>query len=72
MAFQLILARKAVVAAVLAPNHGAWVLELLRVGAMLDRVMADEIGPSFAGEGADQLDAAECCIACYVEMASFV
>ena len=71
MARQLILAREAVAAAVLAPNPGAWVL--LRVSAMLDGVMADEIGPSFAGEWADQLDAAECRRTAYfVEMASFV
>ena len=72
MAFQLILAREAVIAAVLAPNHRTRV-ELLRVGAMLDGVMTEEIGPSFACEGADVLNAAECCfVAFFVEMASFV
>ena len=72
MALQLILAREAVIAAVLAPNHRARV-KFLRVGAMLDGVMTEEIGPSFACEGADVLNAAECCFAAFfVEMASFV
>lgn len=42
MALELVLARKAVVAAVLAPDHGAWELLLVRVGAMLGLVVALE------------------------------
>ena len=43
MARELVLARKAVVAAVLAPDHGAWELLLLRIGAMLGLVVASEV-----------------------------
>ena len=43
MALELVLARKAVVAAVLAPDHGAWELLLLRIGAMLDLVVASKV-----------------------------
>ena len=71
MALKFVFARKAVVAAVLAPNHRAWILQLLRVGAMLDGVMTYEIGPAFAGEGAVQLGAAECCSA-YVSKMGFL
>ena len=43
MALELVLARKAVVAAVLAPDHGAWELLLVRTGAMLGLVVASEV-----------------------------
>ena len=43
MALELVLARKAVVAAVSAPDQGAWKLLLVRVGAMLGLVVASEI-----------------------------
>ena len=43
MALELVLARKAVVAAVLAPDHWAWKLLFVRVGAMLDLIMASEV-----------------------------
>ena len=43
MALELVLARKAVVAAVLAPDHRAWELLLVRVGAMLVFVVASEV-----------------------------
>ena len=43
MALELVLARKAIVAAVLAPDHGAWELLLVRIGAMLGLVVASEV-----------------------------
>ena len=43
MALELVLARKAVVAAVLAPDHGAWELLLVRIGAMFVLVVASEV-----------------------------
>ena len=43
MALELVLARKAVVAAVLAPDLGAWKLLLVRIGAMLGLVVASEV-----------------------------
>ena len=50
VALELVLAGEAVVAIVLAPEHWARVLELRGAGAVLDSVVAYEIGPSFAGE----------------------
>ena len=43
MTRELVLARKAVVAAVLAPDHGAWELLLVRIGTMLILVVAAEV-----------------------------
>ena len=62
----------AVVAAILAPDHGTRVLEFLGACAMLDCVRAYEIRPSLAGEWTDQLYVAECFATRVVEMASFV
>lgn len=72
VALELVLTRKAVVPTVLAPKHGTRILEFLGACAMLDCVMAYEIGPPFACEWTDQLYAAECFAARFVEMASFV
>lgn len=69
---ELVLAREAVIAIVLAPRHWAWELELLGAGAMLDCIVAHEIGPSFAGEWTNLLHAVECRTPCFLEMASFV
>lgn len=43
MALELVLARKAVVATVLAPDHGAWESLFVRVGAMLGLGVASEV-----------------------------
>ena len=43
MALELVLARKAVVAAVLTPEHGAWKLFLVNFGAMLGLVVTFEV-----------------------------
>ncbi len=72
VALELVLAREAIAAAVLAPKHRARVLEFLRAGTVLYRVVAYEIGPSFAAERINLLHAAECCIARFLEMVSFV
>ena len=50
MALELVLARKAVVAAVLAPDYGAWELLLVRVGAMLGLVVASEVAKVFGND----------------------
>ena len=43
MALELVLARKAVIAAVFAPEYRAWELLLVRVSAMLGLVVAFEV-----------------------------
>lgn len=72
MAVELVLAGEAVVAIVLARQHWAWVSKLLGAGAMLDCIVAYEIGPAFASEWTKLLHAVVSGIACFEEMASFV
>lgn len=43
MALELVLARKAIAAAVLAPEHGARILLFVRIGAMFGFVVAFEV-----------------------------
>lgn len=54
VALELVLASKAVVAAVLAPEHGAWKLLLVGARAMLGLVVAFEV-PKILGDGVTAL-----------------
>ena len=49
MTLELVLARKAITAAVLAPGHWAWKLLLVRIGTMLGLAVASEI-PKVLGD----------------------